>query len=84
MSPFGELLEKLARAEVHYVLVGGSAVLLHGHARTTADLDIVAKLDGEIQVFHVRAARSWAKANRPESGLPTRISVVKRESPGHV
>ncbi len=41
MSRFGELLEKLARAEVRYVLVGGGAVLLHGHARTTADLDIL-------------------------------------------
>ena len=39
--PFGELLEKLARAEVRYVLVGGGAVLLHGRARVTADLDIL-------------------------------------------
>lgn len=41
MKPFGELLEKLARAEVRYVMVGGGAVILHGHARTTNDLDIV-------------------------------------------
>ena len=41
MNPFGELLAKLARAEVRYVLVGGGAVILHGHARVTSDLDIV-------------------------------------------
>ena len=41
MKPFGELLEKLARAEVRYVMVGGGAVILHGYARTTGDLDIV-------------------------------------------
>ena len=31
-------------AEVRYVLVGG-AVLLHGHARTTADLNIFVYAD---------------------------------------
>lgn len=41
MSPFGELLGQLARAKVRYVLVGGGAVILHGHARVTGDLDIV-------------------------------------------
>ena len=41
MNQFGELLEKLARADVRYVLVGGGAVLLHGHLRVTNDLDIL-------------------------------------------
>lgn len=43
MSQFGELLELLARADVRHVLVGGGAVLLHGHSRVTADLDILAE-----------------------------------------
>ncbi len=47
MYPFGELLAKLARAEVRYVLVGGGAVLLHGHARVTADLDILVEASEE-------------------------------------
>lgn len=47
MSQFGELLAKLARAEVRYVLVGGGAVLLHGHARMTADLDILVEASEE-------------------------------------
>ena len=47
MNQFGELLEKLARADVRYVLVGGGAVLLHGHARVTNDLDILIEASEE-------------------------------------
>ena len=41
MNRFGELLAKLVRAEVRFVLVGGGAVVLHGYGRVTGDLDIV-------------------------------------------
>jgi len=34
----------LNRAEVRYVVVGGVAVVLHGHARLTADLDLAVDL----------------------------------------
>jgi len=40
----GELertLDALTRAGVDYLVVGGVAVVLHGHLRTTADLDLV-------------------------------------------
>lgn len=42
----------LQQAEVRYLVVGGVAVVLHGHPRFTADLDLVLALDGE----NVRAA----------------------------
>lgn len=35
------LLARLADADVEHVVVGGIAVVLHGHVRTTEDLDIV-------------------------------------------
>jgi hypothetical protein len=38
---FTPLFEALATAEARYVVVGGLAVVLHGHARLTADADLV-------------------------------------------
>ncbi|MEM6533554.1 MAG: hypothetical protein AAF654_13095 [Myxococcota bacterium] len=35
------VLETLNARDVRYLIVGGVAVVLHGHLRTTADLDLV-------------------------------------------
>jgi hypothetical protein len=40
-------LAALTNAGVKYLVVGGVAVVLHGHLRVTADLDLVVKLDRE-------------------------------------
>ncbi len=40
MTNFGSLLTRLARAGVEFVVIGGLAVLTHGHVRATVDLDI--------------------------------------------
>jgi len=40
-----ELIEVLARSDVHYCIVGGVAVNLHGVPRMTYDVDIVPRLD---------------------------------------
>jgi hypothetical protein len=40
-----EVLDALNRARVRYLVVGGVAVVLHGHLRTTADLDLVIQLE---------------------------------------
>lgn len=37
---FREFLSALNKAGVHYVLVGGYSVILHGYPRTTGDMDI--------------------------------------------
>lgn len=42
---FEELLAALSRARVRYVVVGGLAVVIQGHARLTADIDLVLDLD---------------------------------------
>src|SRR5439155_1529323 len=41
VSLFEPLFEALNTAEVRYVVVGGFAVVLHGHARLTADIDLI-------------------------------------------
>ena len=61
MNRFGELLEKLARADVRYVLVGGGAVLLHGHSRVTADLDILIEATEENARRLLAALAAWGE-----------------------
>ena len=42
-----ELLAHLARSNVDFVVIGGIAVVAHGHIRTTRDLDITFSTDAE-------------------------------------
>ncbi len=41
---FERVMAALNAASVRYLVVGGVAVVLHGHLRTTADLDLVVEL----------------------------------------
>jgi len=47
MRPLLDVLARLVAADVRAVVVGGVAVVLHGHPRLTADLDIVLDLAPE-------------------------------------
>ena len=40
MTDFGRLLTSLADAQVEFVVIGGLAVVAHGHVRATMDLDV--------------------------------------------
>ena len=40
---FADLLVELCDAEVEFLLVGGWAVILHGHVRATDDMDILVR-----------------------------------------
>lgn len=40
MTNFAALLRRLTEAQVEFVVIGGLAVLTHGHVRATIDLDI--------------------------------------------
>jgi predicted nucleotidyltransferase len=40
MTDFAALLRRLVDAEVELVVIGGLAVLTHGHVRATVDLDV--------------------------------------------
>jgi predicted nucleotidyltransferase len=45
VHPIEQVLAAMNAAGVRYLVVGGVAVVLHGHLRTTADLDLVVALD---------------------------------------
>jgi hypothetical protein len=45
MSTFVAPIDAFNRAGVSYVIVGGLATVLHGHARMTTDVDFVIRLD---------------------------------------
>lgn len=45
MAVFEPIFRALNEAGVRYVVVGGLAVVLHGHARLTADVDLIVDLD---------------------------------------
>lgn len=45
VGPIERVLVALSDAAVEYLVVGGVAVVLHGHLRTTADLDLVIRLE---------------------------------------
>jgi hypothetical protein len=47
MALFEPLFKTLNETGVRYVVVGGLAVVLHGHARMTVDIDLVVDLDEE-------------------------------------
>jgi hypothetical protein len=55
--PIEDVLATLEAAGVRYLVVGGVAVVLHGHLRTTADLDLVVALDHENAVQTVSALK---------------------------
>lgn len=44
-GPIERVLVALTQAGVEYLVVGGVAVVLHGHLRTTTDLDLVIRLE---------------------------------------
>jgi hypothetical protein len=44
VHPIEQVLAALNAQDVRYLVVGGVAVVLHGHLRTTADLDLVVEL----------------------------------------
>ena len=47
MTPYDDVFRAMAERGVTFVVVGGMAVVLHGHARLTIDLDLVVDLAAE-------------------------------------
>jgi len=62
------VLAALNAAGVRYLIVGGVAVVLHGHLRTTADLDLVVQLTRENALAAVRALARLGY--RPRAPVP--------------
>lgn len=61
------VLTALEREGVRYLVVGGVAVVLHGHLRTTVDLDLVVQLEPENVERAIRVFR--------ELGFEPRVPV---------
>ena len=47
MTPYERVFAAMTEADIRFVVVGGVAVVLHGHPRMTADLDLVVDLEAE-------------------------------------
>lgn len=67
MTDYGGLLQRLARAGVDFVLVGGLAAIVHGGARLTQDVDVVYSRDPENLI---RLAEALEGANPYLRGAP--------------
>jgi hypothetical protein len=59
------ILKSLSDARVRYVVVGGVAVVLHGHLRLTADLDLVVAMERDNALAAIRALESLGFRPRP-------------------
>ena len=64
----GDLIEVLARHEVEYVVIGGVATQVHGHRRTTMDLDLTPDPDPE-NLARLGAALAELEAHPREPGF---------------
>ena len=56
--PIEQVLATLNAGGVRYLVAGGVAVVLHGHLRTTADLDLVVALDPDNARRTIQALQS--------------------------
>jgi predicted nucleotidyltransferase len=72
-----QVLGALHRAQVRYLVVGGVAVVLHGHLRTTADLDLVIHLERENVLRAMRALRDLQY--RPRAPVPAEAFAERAE-----
>lgn len=71
-------------AKIDAPVLGGIAVILHGHARTTIDLDLYTP-DRSLTDEQLRAAgATWDTANREHLYDDVRIHTVTPDDAGHV
>ncbi|MCX7147946.1 MAG: hypothetical protein NTY05_00840 [Rhodocyclales bacterium] len=68
-----ELLQSLTDAQVHYVLVGGLAVQLHGFLRATFDIDLVLAMNDENLVRFINVAKNYGL----QPGIPVPIESLR-------
>ena len=74
------VLAALNAAGVRYLVVGGVAVVLHGHLRTTADLDLVVQLSPDNALRAVRSLATLGYRPRAPVSAEKFADAVTRES----
>jgi hypothetical protein len=80
-TPYENLLARLARADVKFIIVGGVAVALNGFVRTTEDVDIlieastanISRLLNELEHFGEGHARELSPTDFSDSEGAIRI-----------
>lgn len=80
MPIFEPVFRALNEAGVRYVVVGGLAVVLHGHLRLTADVDIVLDLEPVSARKAMEALKSIGLKARAPVDLAAFADPVQRES----
>ncbi len=81
MTDFESLIQRLARAKVDFILIGGAAATAHGSTRLTTDLDIVyARTPQNIERLSACLASLHPALRDAPAGLPFRMDAetVKR------
>ncbi|MBM3274549.1 MAG: hypothetical protein FJZ00_05325 [Candidatus Sericytochromatia bacterium] len=78
-SPYETVFRGLAVSGVDYLVVGGVAVVLHGHLRFTADLDLVLSLDPENVATAVTAFAGMGFLPRAPVPLADFADATKRK-----
>lgn len=77
MIPFERIFQLLNEHEVHYVVIGGVAVVLHGYPRLTADLDLIIDLDSSNARETIRYCKAQASS---QTFRLTFASLLMRQS----
>ncbi len=77
-----QVLDALNRARVRYLVVGGVAVVLHGHLRTTADLDLVMQLERDNVLRAMGALRDLQY--RPRAPVPAEAFAEREVREGWI
>jgi hypothetical protein len=70
----------LEQARVRYLVVGGVAVVLHGHLRVTADLDLVVELEASNALAALKALGTLGYRPRGPVPLEQFADAAARES----
>ncbi|MCC7460802.1 MAG: hypothetical protein IT286_05815 [Proteobacteria bacterium] len=65
ITPYEQIFEELNKENVRFILVGGLAVVLHGHQRLTADVDLVIQLQKTNLENAIRALKKLDYRPRP-------------------
>ncbi|HKS29849.1 MAG TPA: hypothetical protein VJS44_18645 [Pyrinomonadaceae bacterium] len=74
IESYSDVFAQLERSHCRYVIVSGVAVVLHGHVRPIADLDLVIDLKDENKVMQSLAALGFV----PSLPLPLSLLTVLR------
>ena len=74
-----EFIRLLLKHSVHYVIVGGEAVIYHGHARFTGDVDFFYSIEGDNPERLFNALKEFWSGDIPSVGSPSDLM-----QPGYV